>query len=162
MLFVRFKMRSPDKAEQVPTLQEVIAPSRALTTTPTVEPTRGRLRIGRTARGHTTTVLLAAAALLPACGGNGGSQLTAQEAQGREIFLTVGCADCHTLADAGATGHIGGDLDWWPRDRGRLESVVYNGSSFASGMPSFREELTADEIEAVVAYVMTVGSSKAP
>ena len=35
----------------------------------------------------------------------------ADVARGKAIFASAGCAGCHTLADAGATGTVGPSLD---------------------------------------------------
>ncbi len=36
---------------------------------------------------------------------------TATAAQGKQLFSSAGCVSCHTLADAGASGRIGPNLD---------------------------------------------------
>ena len=71
-------------------------------------------------------VLAVAAGLaLTACGGGEEAATTAtgpvttlalttpsgDPAAGREVFLSAGCAACHTLQDAGAAGMTGPDLD---------------------------------------------------
>ena len=54
----------------------------------------------------------------------------------------AGCAGCHTLADAGATGTIGPDLDQCSRPALVVERVT-NGSGV---MPSFSDSLTEQQI----------------
>jgi mono/diheme cytochrome c family protein len=39
------------------------------------------------------------------------SALSPQEVAGRHVFLTAGCADCHTLASVHAHGNVGPNLD---------------------------------------------------
>jgi mono/diheme cytochrome c family protein len=81
------------------------------------------------------------------------AQTPSQIAQGRSVFLTAGCADCHTLADAGSTGHVGPNLDSAKPSRVLVLDRVRNGKG---GMSSFRSRLSDDEIQAVAAYVASV------
>jgi uncharacterized membrane protein len=74
----------------------------------------------------------------------------AQLAAGKQVFDTAGCATCHTLADAGATGTVGPSLDERRPSRARVATLVTNGSGV---MPSFRDKLTPEQIDAVSAYV---------
>ncbi|HET7408727.1 MAG TPA: cytochrome c [Paracoccaceae bacterium] len=77
------------------------------------------------------------------------------EALGERIFMEgagglPACALCHVLADAGATGAIGPDLDQLRPDADRIRAAVRDGVGI---MPAFGEALSAEEIEAVVDYV---------
>lgn len=73
--------------------------------------------------------------------------------KGKDVFKAAGCESCHTLADAGSTGTVGPNLDdAKPSDALVIERVT-NGKS---PMPSFKGQLTDDEIKAVAAYVSTV------
>ena len=81
----------------------------------------------------------------------------AGEAPGKRIFNEGGgglppCALCHVLADAGATGGIGPDLDQLRPDADRIRAAVVEGVGV---MPPFGEVLSEEEIEAVVEYVAT-------
>ena len=81
----------------------------------------------------------------------------ASTAAGKEIFLGVsGCASCHTLADAGATGTIGPNLD---ASQPSTELVVDRVTNGFGGMPSFSDSLTEEEIQEVAAYVSAVTGS---
>ena len=73
-----------------------------------------------------------------------------QLAAGKHVFDTAGCATCHTLVDAGATGTTGPNLDERRPARRRVATVVASGSGV---MPSFRDKLTQEQIDAVAAYV---------
>jgi mono/diheme cytochrome c family protein len=97
-----------------------------------------------------------------ACGGgddesSGTTDTTATEtttdegstAAGKEIFV-ANCASCHTLADAGASGSIGPDLDQLQPDQAVVEEQVRNGGG---GMPAFADQLSDEEITEVSAYV---------
>jgi cytochrome c6 len=72
-------------------------------------------------------------------------------AVGKEIFLgSAGCASCHTLADAGATGTIGPNLD---ATQPSLELAIDRVTNGQGGMPSFADTLSEQEIQEVAAYV---------
>src|ERR1700761_1958196 len=65
--------------------------------------------------------------------------------KGRMLFTDYGCANCHTLGDAGATGHVGPSLDGNPNlSEDYVTDRVTNGQGM---MPSFASQLTADEIK---------------
>ena len=71
-------------------------------------------------------------------------------AEGREVFATAGCGACHTLADAGASGTVGPDLDAAEPSADLVVERVTNGQG---AMPSFAGSLSESEIAAVAAYV---------
>jgi mono/diheme cytochrome c family protein len=77
----------------------------------------------------------------------------ANVASGRAVFADAGCGDCHTLADAGATGRVGPNLDSAKPSSELVLERVRNGKGV---MPSFRGELNDAELEAVAAYVAQV------
>jgi mono/diheme cytochrome c family protein len=101
----------------------------------------------------------------PAAGGS-----AALLAQGKKVFAKAGCASCHTLKDAGATGTVGPDLDKlvaYAKQAGKpLEAFVresildpnaYVQPGYPKGvMPPFKGQLTPSEIDALVTYVSTV------
>lgn len=73
--------------------------------------------------------------------------------QGKAIFqkqAQPACATCHTLKDADATGAIGPDLDDLQPSKEQIRAVLRDGSG---AMPSFEGKLSAEQIDAVVAYV---------
>ena len=69
---------------------------------------------------------------------------------GRQIFDEMGCAGCHTLADAGATGTVGPNLD---QAMPPAELVVERVTNGMGVMPSFSDRLTPEQIDDVAAYV---------
>ena len=71
-------------------------------------------------------------------------------AQGRQVFLSAGCAGCHTLAEAGATGTVGPNLDAAQPPASLVAERVRDGKGV---MPSFAGKLDDAEIAAVAAYV---------
>lgn len=92
-------------------------------------------------------------ALLMACA------VAAEEAQielGKRVFVAQAqpsCTLCHTLADAGASGAIGPNLDQLRPDAARIEAAVRNGVGV---MPPFAGSLSDEQIRAVAAYVAKV------
>lgn len=71
---------------------------------------------------------------------------------GKKIFMTSGCTGCHTLADAGATGTVGPNLDQAKPSYRRATARVTLGKN---AMPSFKGQLTPQQIADVAAYVVT-------
>jgi mono/diheme cytochrome c family protein len=69
---------------------------------------------------------------------------------GATVFADAGCASCHTLSAAGATGTVGPSLDELRPTREQVVDIVTNGRG---AMPSFADQLAPDEIEAVATYV---------
>jgi uncharacterized membrane protein len=74
----------------------------------------------------------------------------ADVARGKQVFLSAGCATCHTLADAGATGTVGPSLDAARPSASLVAARVREGKGV---MPSFAGSLDDAEIAAVAAYV---------
>ena len=75
---------------------------------------------------------------------------SADVALGKRVFLSAGCASCHTLADAGATGSVGPGLDAAQPSASLVAERVRDGKGV---MPSFAGTLSDTEIAAVAAYV---------
>ena len=71
-------------------------------------------------------------------------------AAGKDIFATKGCATCHTLKAAGATGTIGPNLDEAKPSEALIADRVVNGKG---AMPPFKTQLSDKQIADVVAYV---------
>ena len=99
-------------------------------------------------------VLLGALVLL--AGGCGGGEqasdtnLPGDSEAGAKVFADAGCAGCHTLRAAGATGTKGPDLD---KVGPGYERVVRQVESGSPAMPSFEFKLSKDEIKDVAAFV---------
>jgi mono/diheme cytochrome c family protein len=70
---------------------------------------------------------------------------------GKKVFETAGCAGCHTLKDAGATGTVGPNLD---QAKPPLSLVVQRVTKGAGAMPSFKGQLSDKQIADVAAYVV--------
>ena len=74
-------------------------------------------------------------------------------AAGKQVFETAGCAGCHTLKDAGATGTVGPDLDKLKPADAVVAHQVTNGGKI---MPAFKGRLSPAQIQAVAKYVSSV------
>jgi mono/diheme cytochrome c family protein len=74
-------------------------------------------------------------------------------ANGKQIFQTAGCANCHTLKDAGSTGTVGPNLDQAKPPKSLVVDRVTNGKNV---MPAFKSTLNAQQIQAVADYVSSV------
>ena len=103
-----------------------------------------------TTQATTTTQTTTTETTTTTTGGGGGS---APVAEGKQVFETAGCTSCHTLKDANATGTVGPNLDDVKPSSDKVVERVTNGKGV---MPSFKGQLTPQEIAAVAAYVSTV------
>ncbi len=69
---------------------------------------------------------------------------------GAAIFKGAGCAGCHTLAAAGATGTVGPNLDQLKPSTSVVAHQVMVGGG---AMPAFQGKLSPAQIQAVAQYV---------
>jgi mono/diheme cytochrome c family protein len=69
---------------------------------------------------------------------------------GEEVFSAAGCGTCHTLAAANASGTIGPNLD---EAKPAVDLVVDRVTNGSGVMPSFRDKLSEEQIQAVATYV---------
>jgi mono/diheme cytochrome c family protein len=79
------------------------------------------------------------------------------KADGKAIFASAGCATCHTLAAANATGTVGPNLDDAKPSVATAVERVTNGKGV---MPSFKGQLTEAEIRAVAEFVSNSSRQK--
>ena len=110
--------------------------------------TSGRSTGGQTGGGTTTT--------------GGGAAPTGDAAAGKQVFMSTGCGNCHTLSEAGATGTVGPNLDdvlnGKPPDFIR-ESIIDPNKDIAPGfqpniMPSnYGQSLQPKQIDDLVALL---------
>lgn len=73
----------------------------------------------------------------------------AVSADGKALF-TANCAGCHTLKSAGAAGSVGPNLDQLKPSSSTVQGKVEAGGG---AMPSFKGQLSPEEIKAIAAYV---------
>jgi mono/diheme cytochrome c family protein len=81
----------------------------------------------------------------------GGQQEGGNAEAGARIFAEEGCGGCHALQEAGSSGSVGPDLDDAKPDFQLVVDRVTNGKGV---MPAFGDELSAQEIRDVAAYVV--------
>jgi sulfite dehydrogenase len=83
-------------------------------------------------------------------GGAGGGSAQGDATAGKQVFASAGCGGCHTLKDAGSSGNVGPNLDQLKPDQPTVAHQVTNGGG---GMPPFKGQLSAKQIQDVAAYV---------
>jgi mono/diheme cytochrome c family protein len=102
-------------------------------------------------------------------GGSSGGGVTGDVNAGKAVFASAGCAGCHTLSAAGATGSVGPNLDTslaesagsTPLPAFIKESIVDPNKVIASGftanvMPdNFGTTLSSTDIDNLVALIMS-------
>jgi cytochrome c551/c552 len=78
-------------------------------------------------------------------GSSGGGGVTGDANAGKAVFASAGCAGCHTLAQAGATGAVGPNLD-----------TAIKGDAGSTPLPAFIKESIIDP-DKVIAKGYTAG-----
>ncbi|HEX6695791.1 MAG TPA: cytochrome c oxidase subunit II [Solirubrobacteraceae bacterium] len=100
-------------------------------------------------------------------GGGGGAAVNAKQlfTSGNPSTGATACATCHTLADAGAKGQVGPDLDKVLKGKDAAfikESILDPNKVIAPGYqpnvmpPNFGDTLSAEQVDALVKYLSTV------
>ena len=79
-------------------------------------------------------------------------KLTGDATAGKHVFETAGCTACHTLSAAGSTGTVGPNLD---EAKPSFELVVQRVTLGQGGMPTFKDQLTSQQIADVAQFVST-------
>jgi len=69
---------------------------------------------------------------------------------GKQVFESAGCAACHTLSEANASGTVGPNLD---DAKPSYELVVDRVTLGQGGMPSFKDQLQPQQIADVAEFV---------
>src|SRR3954449_3101415 len=104
-------------------------------------------------------------------GGGGGGNAGGGAADGKTLFADTAqptaCKSCHTLADAGATGTVGPNLDQVVPDLSAAEvksSIQTPDAKITSGfqggiMPQYGQSLSAAQVDALVKYLKEVAGS---
>ena len=82
----------------------------------------------------------------------GGGVAAGDPAKGEAVFASAGCGGCHTLAAAGATGAVGPSLDG--NANLSQDLVVMRVTNGMAAMPPFKDQLSEQQIQNVVAYVI--------
>lgn len=72
-------------------------------------------------------------------------------AKGRTLFNDWSCSSCHSLADAGASGHVGPAFDG---DANLTEAFVTDRVTNGQGaMPAFGGQMSDAEIATIASYI---------
>ena len=71
-------------------------------------------------------------------------------AAGADVFASAGCGGCHVLSAAGSKGTVGPSLDAAKPPEALVIQRVTNGMG---AMPAFGDQLSAQQIADVAAYV---------
>ena len=95
------------------------------------------------------SVAVVLTAFAAGCGG-GGEDTPPATAGGGEKLFSDNCANCHTLAAAGASGKVGPDMDQLRPGPDLVNAQVTNGGG---GMPAFKGKLTPEQITELANYV---------
>ena len=117
-------------------------------------------------RAFVLAVLAAAVAIAVAgCGGGGDDGTTeastttstttsttgsGDAVAGKEVFASAGCGGCHTFSAAGTSGSVGPNLDDASPSYDHVVTQVTEGGG---AMPSFKDDLTGQQIQDVAAFV---------
>ena len=72
-------------------------------------------------------------------------------AAGEEVYASAGCGGCHTLEAAGSSGNVGPNLDEAKPSHELVVDRVTNGKG---AMPSFKGQLSEQQIQDVAAFVV--------
>jgi cytochrome c oxidase subunit 2 len=111
----------------------------------------------------------------PSAGGGGAPK----KVDGKQVFMSNGCGSCHALADAGTNGSVGPKLDTLAADATKFgkqrhespaqyvkESIVKPGAFTVPGFPkgvmpsNFGTQLSAEQLDALVSYLLRVSGGK--
>ena len=79
-----------------------------------------------------------------------GASANGDAANGEMVFASAGCGGCHTFEAAGSSGAVGPNLDDISPSFDQVVEQVTNGGG---AMPAFGDELSAQEIRDVAAFV---------
>ena len=90
------------------------------------------------------------AAPLAGCGGDEEEPAPGGGGSSAEQLFTDNCANCHTLAAAGASGKVGPNRDQLRPGTDLLVSQITNGGG---GMPAFKGKLSEEQIQQLSDYV---------
>src|SRR3712207_6239275 len=83
------------------------------------------------------------------CGGSGEETPPASGGDAGKDLFSQNCANCHTLAAAGAAGKVGPNLDQLKPGPDLVATQVKNGGG---GMPAFANKLSEEQIQQISDY----------
>lgn len=89
---------------------------------------------------------------------------------GKQLFTSIGCGSCHTLAAAGATGKVGPDLEESlaadDNTTGIEEMIIHPNSEVVEGyspnvMPqTYGQSLSSEEVQALAEFIVANSAAK--
>ncbi len=85
-------------------------------------------------------------------GGDGGSSGTDANAAAITLFDSSGCAGCHTLSVADASGAVGPNLDTTSLSKAEIEAQIRSGGG---AMPPYEGQLTDAQISSLADLIST-------
>ena len=88
----------------------------------------------------------------PPASGTVEPEVQGDPAAGEQVFASAACGGCHTLEAAGAAGTVGPSLDEAKPDHALVVERVTNGKGV---MPSFKGQLSEEDIQNVAAFVVS-------
>jgi mono/diheme cytochrome c family protein len=109
----------------------------------------GEATTGEATTGETETEAETETGETETSGGGGDAQGDAEA--GAQVFASAGCGGCHTMSAANASGSVGPNLDDAKPDHELVVDRVTNGQGV---MPSFKGQLSDQQIQDVSAYVV--------
>jgi cytochrome c oxidase subunit II len=95
----------------------------------------------------------------------GGTAGAPNVSAGKQVFAANGCSSCHTLADAGASGTVGPNLDKFlaTRDAAFIKQSIVDPSAYVEkGFPNgvmpqtYGKDIKPADLDALVKYLSTV------
>jgi len=114
---------------------------------------KGKFGVGVAAPKPTTTTTTTSTPPPPPPPTTGPEPLQGDPVAGRGVFDANGCASCHTLAAAGATGTYGPNLDVAKPGQARVRQFVQNGSTSGGiSMPAFTS-MSQTDLNNIAAFV---------
>jgi mono/diheme cytochrome c family protein len=84
------------------------------------------------------------------------SRQAKQGRTGEDLFTDYGCGNCHTLAKAGATGHVGPSFDG--NTNLSPDFVVERVTNGQGMMPAFTGQMSPEEVAILAKYVTEAAS----
>jgi mono/diheme cytochrome c family protein len=114
---------------------------------------KGKFAVGVAPPKPTTTTRTTTTTQPPPPTTTGPEPLQGDPVAGKAVFAANGCASCHTLAAAGATGTYGPNLDVAKPGQARVRLFVQNGSTSGGvSMPAF-SDMSATDLNNIAAFV---------
>lgn len=93
-----------------------------------------------------------------------------ESADGKQLFTSIGCGSCHTMAAAGATGEVGPDLEKSlatdDNTAGIEEMIIHPNAEVVEGYPAnvmpqdYGQSLSTEEIHTLAEFLVANSPAK--